>query len=124
MAYTNILIEIANFFDLSLSTLIIQVPTQYTDNPNNSNSVINLMFFQANLSEIDNYLILLDLQYSLNYTLLVIDITINEEFIQDKWHIIIKNSEEEKEFINELINEISIIDTFNISNRESLEKIV
>ena len=84
MAYTNILIEIANFFDLSLSTLIIQVPTQYTDNPNNSNSVINLMFFQANLSEIDNYLILLDLQYSLNYTLLVIDITINEEFIQDK----------------------------------------
>ena len=42
--HTNTLREIANSFNLGLSTPINQVSTKYTDNPNKSNSVIDLMF--------------------------------------------------------------------------------
>ena len=53
--------EIADFFDLRMSTSYIQVPIQYADNPNDSNLVINFIFFQANFTEINNYFILPDL---------------------------------------------------------------
>ncbi len=53
--------KVADSFDFKLLPPIIQVPTQYTDNSNNSNSVIDLMFLQANLLKIDNYFILPDL---------------------------------------------------------------
>lgn len=43
LAHTDIIMEIANSFNLSLFTPIIQVSTQYTDNSNNSNSVIDLI---------------------------------------------------------------------------------
>jgi len=62
---TNTFMKIANLFDLSLSTLITQAFTQYADNLDNFNSVINLMFLWSNSSEFNNHLILLDLQSSL-----------------------------------------------------------
>ena len=43
LAHTDIIMEIANSFNLSLFTPIIQVSTQYTDNSNNYNSVIDLI---------------------------------------------------------------------------------
>ena len=57
--YTNIFMEIS--FDLRIFTLYIQVPTWYADNPNDSNSVINLIFLWANSTEINNHFILPDL---------------------------------------------------------------
>jgi len=42
--YANTLREVANSFNLELSTSIIQVLKIYVDNSINSNSVINLMF--------------------------------------------------------------------------------
>ena len=64
--HTNTLTEIADLFNLSLSTPITQAPTWYADNPDDSNSVINLivinlMFLWSNSSEFNNHLILLDL---------------------------------------------------------------
>ena len=53
---------------------------------------------------------------------LTVNIIIDEEVIQDKQWNIIKNSKEENEFINELKNNISNIDTLNISDRVSLEE--
>jgi len=49
------LIIIANSFNLNLLTPINQVPTRYSDNDNNSNSVIDLMFFQCNSTELNNH---------------------------------------------------------------------
>jgi len=43
---------------LSLSSLVYQVSTQYINNPNSSNLVINLIFLHPNLVKIDNYYIL------------------------------------------------------------------
>ena len=44
LALSNIFLEVADFFDLKLSYSVNQVSTQYTNNPNNVNLVINLMF--------------------------------------------------------------------------------
>ena len=78
--YTNTLREIANSFNLGLSIPINQVSTKYTDNPNKSNSVIDLMFLWINSEKINTYLILLDLQSPSDHTLLTFNIIVNEEF--------------------------------------------
>jgi len=81
--YADILIEVADSFNLELSFFIKQVPIQYTDNANNSNLVINLMFLRTNAEEFKNYSIHLDLRSSSNYTSLIVNITINKGFIQE-----------------------------------------
>jgi len=43
-SYNNILVEIVDSFNLILFSAIQQVLTQYSNNENNSNSVINLLF--------------------------------------------------------------------------------
>jgi len=52
--------EIADSFDLKLSSPTHQILTQYVDNSNSSNPVINLMFLRPNQVKMDNYTILLD----------------------------------------------------------------
>ena len=42
------------------------------------------MFLWVNLEEINTYFILPNLQSSSDHTLLIVDIIINEKFIQDK----------------------------------------
>jgi len=44
ISHSDSLIEVANSFELELSSSIHQILTCYTDNPNNSNSVIDLIF--------------------------------------------------------------------------------
>jgi len=60
------------------------------------------MFLQANSEEFNNYSILPDLWSLSDYTSLIVDIIINEEFIQDKCWTIIKNSKEEESFVSKL----------------------
>ena len=50
-------------------------------------------------------------------------IVIKEEVIQDKKQTIVKNSKEERKFMNKLRNKISCIDIPNILNCEILEYI-
>jgi len=58
-SYSNILFKIMNSFNLSLSLSIQQVLTQYSDNENNSNLVINLFFLQSNSTKLNNHKIYL-----------------------------------------------------------------
>jgi len=118
------LIDATDSFDLRLSISNIQVLTWYTDNFNDSNSVINLIFLWADSLEINNHSILPDLCSPFDYSHLTVNIIIKEEFIQDKWRTIIKNSKEKEKFINDLKGAISNIDMFNISNIELLEKAI
>ena len=49
------LFDIADLFDLKLSCPIQQVPTHYSDNANNSNLVIDLIFLCPTSIEMDNH---------------------------------------------------------------------
>ena len=53
--HSNLLIDITNAFNLLLSHSTNSISTRYSDNRNNSNSIIDLMFLK---SEFDNYTIL------------------------------------------------------------------
>jgi len=44
LTYSDILTDIADFLNLGISSTMVQVPTRYADNLNDSNSVIDLMF--------------------------------------------------------------------------------
>ena len=58
-----------------------------------------------------------------DHTPLTIDIMIIEEYIQTKKHTIIKNSEEEKNFLAELIESVKGLNTKYISSKENLKQI-
>ena len=74
LVYSDLLLDIANLFDLKLSVPIQQVLNCYANNFNNVNLVINLIFLYPNLSEIDNHQILPKLWYLLDYASLVVNI--------------------------------------------------
>ena len=86
--------------------------------------MINFIFLQNNSSEINNYLILLDLRSSSDHASLTVDIIINKKFIKDKQCTIIKNSKEDDDFMKKLKIAIGNINIYNISNRDSLENTI
>ena len=112
--YADTLREIADFFNLELLMPIIQVSTWYTDNSQDSNSVLDPTFLCANAEEFNKYINLPDLCSISDYALLSINIIIKEELIQDKKQTIIKNSKEGKEFVNEFRGRIGYIGIVNI----------
>ena len=121
---SNDLIVIANSFNLNLLVPINQVPTRYSDNDNNSNSVIDLMFLCCNSSELNNHSIHPNWHLTSDHALLMITIPINEENINLHKRTISKNSDEENLFIKEVIISFLKLDTSNILDISQLEKIV
>jgi len=59
-----------------------------------------------------------------NHALLVVNISIIEEFTQDKRRIIIRNNKEEVKFVSELMSIIRNINTSNISSKGLLKEVV
>ena len=121
---SNDLFMIADSFDLNLSVPTDQIPTRYSDNANNSNSVIDLMFLQCNSSEINSHTIHLDLWLTLDHAPLTISILIIKEHIPTHKRTLTKNSVEEVEFVNEVITSFTKVDISNISNILDLDEIV
>ena len=80
-AHSDICMEISDFFDLRISSPVYQILTHYADNTNNSNLVINLIFFHLDLVKVDSYFILPEFWYLLDHTYLIVDIFISKEFI-------------------------------------------
>ena len=123
-SYSNLLTDIADSMDLCLFKATNQVLTRYSDNTNELNSVINLMFLRSNSLELDNYMIHLEQRNSSDYTSLTVNIFIDEEYVPTKRHTIIKNSEKEDKFITELINSIKRLDTKNLTSKVTLKQTV
>ena len=119
--HSDLLTNIVDFMDLCLSKSTNQVLTRYSDNVNNSNSTINLMFLRPNLLEFNNHTIHLEYQYLSDHAPLIVDISIFEKHVLTKQCTIIKNSKEEDNFINELIISIKRIDMENLISKDALE---
>jgi len=119
--HSDLLVDIANTFDLSFSYPTNQVSTRYLNNANNSNSVINLMFLRSNSLGFDNHSIFPDLQHSSDHTLLIVNIFIIEEFVQDKRYTIIKNSKEKEKFTSKLMKTIKKINIPQLVDKDSLK---
>jgi len=79
--YMNILREIVDSFNLKLSIPIDQVLTYYANSPQDSNSVLDLMFLNVNVEEFNNYMISLNLLSLSNHASLSVIIIIKKESI-------------------------------------------
>jgi len=75
------LIVIADLFNIDLLILTNQVPTRYLDNPNDSNSAIDLIFLYSGLLELNSHSIYLDWCLISDHTLLTITIPIVKESV-------------------------------------------
>ena len=118
------LFAIADSFNLFLSFPMDQVPTRYSDNTNDSNSVLDLMFLQCDSEEINSHIIHPDWRLTLDHAPLTIIIPIADKHINICKYTIIKDSVEEVEFINEVIALFSKVDTSSISNIYNLDEVV
>ena len=66
-SHSDSLLKIVDSLDLKLSNPIQQISTQYSDNTNNANSVIDLFFLHSNFMEINNYSINPNIWYPSDY---------------------------------------------------------
>ena len=79
--HVDTLREIANSFTLELSMSADQVSICYTNNSQDSNSVLNLEFLHVNVEEFNSHSILPDLQGPSDLASLSVHIIIEEKFI-------------------------------------------
>ena len=82
------------------------------------------MFLQFGSEELDNHSIHPEWHLISDHAPLIITIPIIKEHIQTKKQMIVKDSDEEKTFIEKLIKTISSINTSNLSNVDSLKNVV
>ena len=114
---------IADSFNLMLSSPTNPGPTRFSDTVGESNSVIDLMFLRNNSDKLDHHSILPDSQLSSDHAPLLIDIPICDENIHMTKFVIPPGSEQEEEFIKDVIKNFKLLDTSNIGSVERLNHI-
>jgi len=122
--YNNILFEVADSLNLELFRPTEQFPTRYSDNQQDSNLVIDLIFLRADSPEHNNYTIHPDWRLTSNHAPLTVNISIFKENFQTRKQMLVKNSKEEEYFLNELIKAIKKINSNNIQSKEALELVI
>ena len=123
-SHSNCLFEIADSFNLGLSIPTNWVTTRYSDNNQDVNLILDLMFLCFESDELDNYSIHLDWRLASDHAPLMITISIIEEHIQTKKQTIVKDSKKERIFVKELIEAIKDIDTNDLSNVDCFNKVI
>ena len=121
VSHSNLLFDIVDSLNLGLSEPINQVPTRYSNNGQDLNSVIDLMFLWFRSEKLDNHLIQPEWHLTSDHAPLTITIPIINEHFQTKKCMIIKNSNKEKLFIKDLIKVISSFSTSDLSDIDSLK---
>ena len=109
---------------MKISKLTEFFPTRYSDNIQDSNSVSDLVFLQPNSTEYNNHHIHLDQRLTLDHIPITIDISIIKKHIYTTKQSLIKNSEEEDYFIEDLTNFIKNLKMDFILDNNTLEEII
>ena len=121
MIHADYLLEIADSFNVERFSPINLVPIKYTDNSNDSNFIIDLIFFRDYFERFNTHSILLDMRDFSDHALLIVDITIQVKFIQGKKLSLYKESKKEKNLIKQLRESLEGINTLVIENIQLLE---
>jgi len=119
--HSDMLFNIADSFSLALSNLI---PTRFLDNNQNSNSVLDLVLTWSSSTEFNYHHIHPDWRLMSDHALIMVNIHINDENIPTKQCSLVKGSNEEKQFIENLTWFIKNLNTSPIQDAESLEEVV
>ena len=122
--YSNILFDIADLFSLAISKPTKNFPTRFSDNNWNSNLVLDLVFLQPSSLEFNYHHIHPEWRLLFDHTPITVDIPIYDENILTKQWSLIKGSNEENWFIEDLIQVIKNLNTTSIQDTKSLEEVV
>jgi len=123
-AHTKDLLTLAESLGLDLSPPINPGPTRFADNLRDMNSVIDLAFINPNNSGFGQHSLYPELHRPSDHVPFIIEVSINETNIDNSFWSISKDSEEEKNFIKAITDNILALDTSNIMSKENLETIV
>ena len=115
------LIILTDSYNLDLSIPTHQVPTKYSNMTGKVNLVIDLMFLQSGLMELNNHSIHPDWQFSSDHAPLTVIIPITEENIISSKFSITKNSKEKESFINNVLYAIKNINVDDLSDSNKLK---
>ena len=113
---------IADSFNLDLLFPTYHVPTRYLDIAGELNSVIDLMFLQNILTELNNHSVHPDWYLFLNHAPLMVSVAIDEENI-DSFRFFIARDSEEVSFIKEVMHAIKSIDITDLSDSIKLKEV-
>ena len=107
-----------------MSTSTNPISTWYTDNPLDSNFVIDFIFLQHNSPALHNYNIIFNLYKPSNHIPLIVELSIYEENNQSVISTLVKDSNKESNFFRDLTYVLSSADTINITNTTNLENAI
>jgi len=113
-----------NSFNLELPFTTDPIPTRYSNNVNDSNLVIDLMFLHSESSELKNHSIHLDWQLTLDYAPLTITIPIVKDNVNTTKCLITKDSKEEVSFVKKVIASVGNLNMSSLPDIASLDSVV
>ena len=90
------LFDITDSFSLTLSSPTENFPTRFSDNNQNLNSVLDLVFTQPLSTKFNCHHIYPDWKLMSNHALITVNIHIDDENILTKWRSLVKGSDKEK----------------------------
>jgi len=123
-AISNDLIIVVDSFNLALSSPTNPCPTRYSETAGELNSVINLMFLCYDSSELDQHSILPKSHLSSDYAPLTVIIPLSEEIVQMSKLILTPKSNQESEFIKDVISKFKDLDMTSIKDIDKLEQVI
>ena len=118
------LFDIADLFSTALSKPTKNFPIRFSDNDQNLNSVLNLVFTRPSSVEFNCHYIYPDWRLTSDHALITVNVPIRNEYIPTKQWSLVKGSNKENQFIEDPIQFTKNLNTLSIQDTESLEEVV
>jgi len=83
-SHSNTLFDVADSFSLEISKSTENLPTRFSGNYQDSNSILNLVFLQSFLLEFNNHYIYPDWKLLSDHAPITINVSISDEYILTK----------------------------------------